>query len=159
MPLFHVPRDFQRALKQYDPALRCRWSNARACYLIERKVSRGPRDPVPHDPETGTVWDPDSAQAWAQGYLIIMEVGWNALDSRVLNALYGSDLWRQGGADVVSAQIDARITAHERRTRAEFLDRVGQATRARLRYRDTVRTLSERDLHTAPPGGLSIAGN
>ena len=159
MPLFTVSRDFQRALTLFDPALRARWSDFRGCYLIERKVSRGTLDPVSHDRETGQVWDVDAALARMQGYLIVMEVGWNALDSRVFQALYQSDLWRQGGADAVAKAGSDRIREHQRKTREAFRDLVGVATRERLRYRDTIRTLPESQMHTAPVGGLSIAGN
>lgn len=172
MPLFDVPRTFTEQLKAYDQALRCRWSDARNCYLIERKVSRGrpipppksidPDDPdsmmTPEDAATHNREIHDEYLAACDGYTILLNVDRDALDSRVFFTLWSTDIWRQGGADAVNARIDKAYWDARRKGREDFGDFVASEARERFRYMNTVRTLPETGTHSAPEGGMSING-
>lgn len=171
MPLLEVPKTFLEDLRRYDPALRCRWSDVRQAFLIERKVSRGKGFPPPAmidtaDPEcriTTQEAEQYNREAWDDwvaandGYTNVMQVERECLDNRVLFTLWQGDIWRQGGADVVNERID-RVQAEIRReSRADFNDRNREIGKDCWRYVNTVRTVPERFAHTAPVGGMSIS--
>lgn len=150
MPLFDAPKAFIEDLRRYDPALRCRWSDGRRSFLIERKVSRGRAFPPS---EFG---DPDEYRAASDGYMILMDVERECLDNRVFFTLWQSDIWRQGGADAVNDRIDRVQAEIFRESRVAFNDRNRQEAKAAFRYMNCVRTVPENAAHTAPPGGMSI---
>lgn len=172
MPLFDPPKAFLNDLHRYDPTLRCRWSDARACFLIERKVSRGKQFPPPKfvdptDPDgMMTVEDAeeynrevyDEWKAASDGYIIEMNVDAECLDNRVFLELWNKDIWRRGGADAVNDQIDQALAQRFRESRAAFNDRNRQEAKAAYRYMNRVRTVPESGAHTAPVGGMSIMG-
>lgn len=148
MPLLTAPKSFVEKLQRYDRALRVVWSDARACWLIQRKI--GPARPsLP-----GAFPDQDEYLAARDGYTILFEVDRECLDARVLTSLWDSDIWRQGGADVVNERIDQAYASAQRQGREEFLDFVRQEARARWRYMHRPRTLKESEVHTAPEGGM-----
>lgn len=175
-----APKRFLDDLRSFDPLLRCRWSTALDCYLIERKVTRGkPIAPkVYADDETVRAltevmeMDPDPSlrreldhrlrfmaeeyQAARDGYIVLMEVQANCLDTRVFYTLWDGDIQRRGGADKVNAQIDARqASAARERDRAR---RAGwrQIGKDGKQYMNRPRVVPEKFSHTAPPGGMSI---
>ena len=146
MPLFTAPKSFVDDLQRYDRALRVVWSDNRACWLIERKVGRS-KPSLP-----GAFADVDEYLAARDGCMILFEVDRECLDSRVLYSLWDTDIWRQGGADVVNERIDKAYYAAQRKGREEFLDFVRQEARARWRYMHRPRTVPENAVHTAPQG-------
>lgn len=176
-----APKRFLDDLRCFDPQLRCRWSTALDCYLIERKVSRGkPIAPaVLANDETIQAlseelrWEPSPAlrraldhrirfmaeeyRAAVDGHVVVMEVEPNCLDSRVFFTLWDTDIWRQGGADKVNKAIDERIDAVPRKSREAWMDEVRQMGKWIYRYCRTVRTLPEKMCHTAPPGGMALS--
>jgi hypothetical protein len=168
MPLFDPPKQFVDDLQRYDHALRVVWSDHRECWLIERKVSRGKvfAPPQKLDPDDATPDLPleqilehnrtayDEWRAASDGYMIVLEVDKECLDSRVFFTLWDSDIWAQGGADAVNERIDKAYHAAARKGREEFLDFVRQEARARWRYMHRPRLLPEDKVHTAPEGGM-----
>lgn len=170
MPLFDVPETFAQELRTYDPDLRCRWSDARQCYLIERKVSRGKQWPPPAkaDPDdneqmlTPAECDQhnreilDEWTAACEGYVILLNVERDSLDNRVFYTLWATDIWRQGGADAVNERIDRAYWDARRKGKADFGDYVRHMAMERHRYMTTIRTVPESGAHTAPEGGMSI---
>ena len=175
MPLFTPPFAFVEKLRLYDSALQVRWSDPRHCWLIERKVSQGPierprvelmpGETVSEIEDTQAAkerieeWnrqEVDERRAAAEGHLIECEVDRDSLDDRVIMMLWREDIWRRGGADAVNKEIDLRLFSATRKTRAQWMDQVRQEARAAFRYMNTVRTVSEKHAHTAPPGGMSI---
>ena len=172
MPLFEVPRPFAAELAAYDSALRCRWSDVRQCYLIERKVSRGKLFPPPtpldpdasdsmHTREEAEAYNREIHDEWVaacDGYAIVLNVDRDCLDSRVFFTLYETDIWRQGGADAVNERIDKAYWDAKRKSREDFGDFVAAQARERFRYMNRPRTLPESVAHTAPEGGMTING-
>ena len=148
MPLFTPPKAFVDDLKRYDKDLRVVWSDTRACWLIQRKISHA--KPSLH----GVFPDADEYLAARDGYCILFEVDRECLDSRVLYSLWDTDIWRQGGAEVVNERIDKAYFSAQRQGREEFLDMVRQEARSRWRYMHRPRLLPENKVHTAPEGGM-----
>lgn len=171
---------FVNALRSFDSYLRCRWSTALDCYLIERKVSRG-KPLAPHvvaqdetvqelseqlraEPSPSLRRELDHRirfmaeeyRAACDGYIVVLEVPQNCLDQRVFFTLWESDIWRRGGADVVNAEIDERMDAVPRKSRAVWMDEVRGRAKEAYRYMNRVRCVPEKFAHTAPVGGMSV---
>ena len=93
MGLFSPPKGFVQQLKAYDPLLRVRWSDRGCCWLIERKITRSKWI----NPESVQVthWkNYEEYRAAQDGYILLMDVDRECLDSRVLYTLcllYTSD--------------------------------------------------------------------
>jgi hypothetical protein len=153
MPLLTPPNDFMRRLKGYDALLDCRWSDYRSCWLIERML-----------PEQSTLMggqghvDIEDHQSAAARKLILFEVDRNALDDRVFYTLWTTDMRRQGGADGIADEIDKRYFGALKDKRSKFRDFVKHKAKERFRYKNTIRTVPEHAVHSAPPGGMSING-
>jgi hypothetical protein len=153
------PIGFVADLKSYDPDLRVRWSDRGDCWLIERKITKARWI----DPDAVLVkdWkDYEEYKAAREGYILLMDVDRDCLDRRVFYTLWDSDIWRQGGYEKVNQQINQETHERQFASRPKFVDEVRYEAKQWFRYGNTVRTLSEKDAHTAPPGGMSIvAGN
>ena len=171
---------FLNALRSFDSFLRCRWSTALDCYLIERKVSRGkPLAPlvVANDETVQVLGEELRAEpspllrreldhrirfmveeyrAAVEGYVIVLEVPQNCLDERVFFTLWESDIWRRGGAEKVNTEIDERQDAVPRKSRAVWMDEVRGRAKEAFRYMNRVRCVPEKFAHTAPVGGMSV---
>jgi hypothetical protein len=85
----------------------------------------------------------DEWRAASQGYMIVLEVDREYLDSRVFFTLWDSDIWAQGGADAVNERIDKAYDAARRKGREEFLDFVRQEARQAWRYLHRPHTVPE----------------
>ena len=152
MPSLSPPRQFCRDLARFDKDLRCRWSNVRDCFLIERKLRRG------QALMGGVNADIAEHEAAADGYLILFEVDREALDERVFYTLWSTDIERQGGAVAVSDKIDAAYWKARAKSREEFRYYITHHARERFNYWNTIRCLPETHAHTAPEGGMSVNG-
>jgi len=95
-------------------------------------------------------------RAACDGYVLLMEVQADCLDSRVFFTLWEGDIYRRGGADKANDQIDNTLNDRRIARRAAWWDEVRQIAKEGKRYMNTVRTVSEKHAHTAPPGGMSI---
>ncbi len=175
-----APKRFLDDLHAFDPYLRCRWSTALDCYLIERKVTRGRPIPPKVLANDETIQalseelraEPSPAlrreldhrirfmaeeyQAAVDGFIVVLEVQPDCLDSRVFFTLWDTDIWRRGGADKVNAELDERMDAVPRKSRAVWMDEVRGRAKEAFRYMNRVRVLPEKMCHTGPPGGMSI---
>lgn len=89
-----------RRLHDFDPQLRVRWSDAQACYLIERKVSRG------QQPDPGMYAQWDAYVAAKDGFCHVLSCAPNELDDRALWTLWVTDLERLGGASAVADAME-----------------------------------------------------
>jgi hypothetical protein len=156
MPLYDPPKEFVTRLKDFDAALRIRWSDAEDRWRIERKISRGKWI----NPSTFHASRYEDIISARDGYIPVLYCQQNELDERVFLSLWHMDIWRRGGSRRVADQMEARENGQRQSTRAQWLDDVWMAAKACKNYMNTVRTLDERHAHTAPRGGMSIvAGN
>lgn len=119
------PPEFVRKLHAYDPDLRVVWAlRGRDRWLLERRVRRS-------RVEYGAVSpNPDVRRRFRDGYIHVVDAPPRGLNERVLLALWQTDLWRQGGAKAVNAELDAY---HEARYNKEAR---GQREDARQIARD-----------------------
>lgn len=118
MPLHYPPSSFVRRLREFDSSLRIRWSDAKTCYLLERKVTRG-RQP---DPACYEDWD--EYVAARDGYVTCFPVAPHELDDRVIMTLMASDLWTTGGANAKADQMEAREAEEKALSHERWLERV-----------------------------------
>ena len=91
---------FLKKLRAYDPDLRVVWSPRRESWLIERRVRRARIEYGGESP------DPDVKRRYLDGYIHVGNVAPRMLDERVLLNLWRNDMWRQGGAKQVNAELD-----------------------------------------------------
>lgn len=153
MALHMPPSGFVSRIKGYDKELRVRWSDVHGAWRIERRI-RAPR--INLDP--GLFADPEDFTTAAEGYALIMRVPQNMLDNRVFELLWAGDLQRRGGgAKVDQEDLDAYNERLEKAMNA-WGDEIEQAALERCKYLNTIRTVSERNVHTAPADGMSING-
>ena len=168
MPLLHSPQTLLQQLRDYDPTLRCRWSDARQAYLIERRIGRGQWINPTLDPEVirgkskredGSI-DPEMLddvmrdlveeyRAASDGYTILFEVDADCADDRLFFHLFKQDIPAQGGADRVNDKIDRDYHMARTLPRTEFLDFVRQEAKAAYRYMNRPHTVPEKYAHTA----------
>jgi len=123
MPLHHPPSSFVQRLQDVDPHLRLRWSDAESRYRLERKVSRG-RQP---DPACYAAWD-DYVCA-RDGFAFVFPCQGRELDDRVIATLFASDLWRRGGAEVVTDEMEAGEAEAAELQRTKWLDDIRDETK------------------------------
>lgn len=119
MPLHHAPTSFVQRLRAFDSALRIRWSDAKSCYLLERKITRGQQA----DPSCYADWD--DYLAAQDGYVTCFPVAPTELDDRVFATLMASDLWTtKGGAEATADRMDAADEERKALSHARWLDRM-----------------------------------
>jgi len=153
MPLFNPPSRIVELLRNFDSALRVRWSDAQCQWRLERKVSHGKVWPPSSIESAGSFEDRKAA---ADGYILVACLEKSQLTDRLLPVLRASDIWAHGGAQEVADQMDKMDVEQKYLMRQTMLDNCEAAARERFRYMNAVRTLPERFTHTAPQGGMSI---
>ena len=155
MPLMLPPREIERDLRAFDPALRLRWSDGQGCWRLERKVTNS------------AVWPPSEIESPAQyegriaardGYCLVDLIKPELLNGRLVPILAEADIWRNGGAKEVADAMDRLDVDQRQRMKAMMSEQFAEMARERFRYMNRVRTVSEAKAHTAPPGGMSING-
>lgn len=152
MALYEAPKEFVARLRAYDPLLRVRWSDVEARWRIERKITRGRWiDPGNfHDSQR------EDFVSASEGYIPVLFCEKNQLDERVFITLWANDVWRRGGANRVSDEMESAEAMKRKASRARWLDDVWMAAKSYKDYMNTVGVVPERARHTAPRGGKSI---
>lgn len=102
------------------------------------------------------VQDPNDRYSAQEGYLFVFSFLPNQCDWRIFYTIIMLDAQRMDSA--VNEQ-EQRIAHRNARSQLAFADMAKYETREACRYMNTVRTVSEKHAHTAPPGGMSIMGD
>ena len=152
MGIYHVEDGFVERLKGYDPYLRVRWGDQGQEWRIERKITSQ------KDLNPASFASHDDWITAKDGYCLILKVPHGALDERVFYTLWAGDMWKHGGAKHIADTLDDAYGERLNKSRAAWLDQIDHAARESYTYANTVRTVPESHLHTAPVGGMSIAG-
>ncbi len=155
MPTYTPPAELAKLLKEFDEALRVRWSDGQQRWRLERRVSRGQVWP-PSEVESPEAYE--DRQAARDGYILVDYVDRALLNGKLLDVLRAGDIWARGGADAVADQLDRYDAEHLLLMRRMVGNYVEEKARERWRYMNRVRTVSEAQAHTAPVGGMSING-
>ena len=150
-----LPSYMKSLLHNFDRDLRLRWSDAQNRWRLERKVSRGVMWP-PSELETPSAME--DRRSASEGYILVSLIEHNALSDRLIPVLRQSDIWSNGGAEAVADAMDRMDTSQKYLMRQMVLDYAEAKARERFRYMNTVRTVPEKQAHSAPAGGMSING-
>lgn len=120
IPLYTPPKSFCERLKEFDSALRVRWSDHETRWRVERKITRA-QWVNPSTYHESLYEDFVSAR---EGYVPVLFCEHNQLDDRVFFTLWMGDMWRRGGATRVAEQMEDREAYRAHRKRAGWLEDV-----------------------------------
>lgn len=170
------PSQCEQALKAYDDQLRLKRGVRYHPYEISGgdmltipeehwRVERRVQGPIIVDDKPDDIgwsdWhehqDPNDRYSAQEKYLLVFVFWPNQMDNRVMYTLMMLDMQHKKHDKRVQEQIE-RIKRKKQKANEAFGDMVGYEAKQWYKYINTVRTLTDRDRHTAPRGGMSIMG-